>query len=106
MSKRCTKAEKEYRTHRFARMMAQGATRSDMQQYAAAEWDLSVRVIDGYIARAREVIKQDWAQERETFVATLLSQLNHVQKKGLETNQLNAVLGAINTAARLTKVME
>ena len=106
MAKKATKIEVEYRTQRIARMMAQGATRSDVQQYAAAEWGLSVRVIDKYIARAREAIKADWSQERDTFVATLLSQLNHVHKKGLETNQLNAVLGAINTAAKLTQLID
>lgn len=103
---RCTKAEFDYRCHRVARMMAQGATRSDVTQYAASEWGKKQRAVDVYIARAREILKEDWAQEREDYVATLLTQLNYVHKKGLETNQLAVVLGALNTAAKLAKVLE
>ena len=103
---RCTAAEKIFRANRVARMIANGATRSDIVHYAAQEWGLSKRQADDYIALAREVLKEDWNMDRQAYLATLLSQLNIVHKKALETNQLNCVVGAINTAARLTDMID
>jgi len=103
---RCTKAEKEFRTARFARMMANGATRSDLLQYAAKEWGLKQRQSDEYIALATKRLEEDFNLDRQAFAAILLSQLNVVHKKGMEQSNLQAVLGCINTAAKIAKLYD
>ena len=44
--KRCSAAEKAFRVQRFSRMIANGATRSDLAQYAAQEWGVKIRQVD------------------------------------------------------------
>ena len=103
---RCTAAEKIFRANRVARMIANGATRSDIIQYAEHEWGLSKRQADDYCRLARECLMEDWNMDRKAYLATLLSQLNIVHKKALEGGQYSNVIGAINTAARLTEMID
>ena len=103
---RCTAAEREFRANRFARMIANGATRSDLTQYGAAEWGLKQRQVDEYIQKARDCLQADWNIDRQAYLATLLAQLNVVHKKALEAGQYSNVVGAINTAARLTQLLD
>lgn len=104
--RRCTKAEQEFRCAKFSRLIANGATRQDLLAIAAQEWGLSKRQADEYIRRAHEYLQADWNLDRQAFAAVLLSQLNVIHKKANETNQLNVTLGAINTAARIAKLLD
>ena len=51
-----TKIEVDMRVNRVARLLANGAVRSEIVQYAANEWGVADRQTDNYIARARELI--------------------------------------------------
>lgn len=101
-----TKAEKEMRINRFARLLSNGATRSDCVQYGASQWGLCTRQSDQYIAWAREVLRDDWEIDRRTFTAELLSQLASLQKEARKTNQGHIALGCINSAAKIARIME
>lgn len=103
---RCTAAEKQYRTMRFARMIANGATRSDLLQYGAQEWGLSVRMVDEYRSSAMKELQADWNLDRQAYAAVLLSQLNIVHKKSMEGGNLAVTLGCINTAAKIAKLFD
>ena len=103
---RCTAAEKQFRTMRFARMIANGATRSDLLQYGAQEWGLSPRMVDEYRAFAMKELEQDWNLDRQAYAAVLLSQLNIVHKKSMEGGNLAVTLGCINTAAKIAKLFD
>lgn len=105
-AKGTTIAQTELRINRIARLLANGATRSECLQYGATEWGLKPRQIDNYIQRAREILRADWEIDRKTFVAELLSQLATLQKDARKSNQPHVALGCINTAARIARVFE
>ena len=105
--RKSTKAEVDYRVNRVARLLSNGAVRSEVAQYAAAEWGVSLRQADEYIARAREILKADWDIDRRTFTAELLSQLASLQKEARKNgNQAHVALGCINTMAKIAHILE
>ena len=106
MGKKSTKIEMDMRINRVARLLANGAVRSEILQYAAKEWEASDRTADTYIARARELIRADWETDRLTFTAEILAQLASLQKEARKTNNLNAALGCIKTAAQITQILQ
>lgn len=67
------------------------------------EFDLrgEERQAERYIAKARDLIREDMSMERRDFIAEKLSLMNEVQKKALQSNQLGAVIGAARLAAEL-----
>ena len=106
MAKKSTKAEVDYRVNRVARLLSNGAVRSEVCQYATSEWGCSVRQADRYIAEARELLKADWDIDRRTFTAELLSQLASLQKEARKNgNQAHVALGCINTMARIAQIL-
>tara|TARA_R100001460_G_scaffold57903_6_gene97716 strand:+ start:1617 stop:1934 length:318 start_codon:yes stop_codon:yes gene_type:complete len=101
-----TKVEKDQRVNRVARLLANGAVRSEICQYAATQWGTSDRQADRYIADARELIKADWEIDRCTFTAEILAQLASIQKEARKTGNLNVALGCVNQAARVARLYE
>ena len=107
MARKSTRAEKEYRINRVARLLSNGAVRSEICQYAASEWGSSARQADRYIADAREILKADWDIDRRTFTAELMSQLASLQKECRKNgNQAHVALGCINTMAKIAHILE
>ena len=106
MGKKSTKIEMDMRINRVARLLANGAVRSEILQYAAKEWEASERTADTYIARARDILRTDWETDRLTFTAEILAQLATLQKEARKTNNLNAALGCIKTAAQIAQVLQ
>ena len=106
MGKKSTKIEMDMRINRVARLLANGAVRSEILQYAAKEWEASDRTADTYIARARELIRADWETDRLTFTAEILAQLATLQKEARKQNNLDAALGCIKTAAQIAQVLQ
>jgi hypothetical protein len=104
MGRKSTAAEKDYRVNRVARLLSNGAVRSEISQYVASEWGCSLRQADRYIAEAREILKADWDIDRRTFTAELLSQLATLQKEARKSNQPHVALGCINTAAKIAQL--
>lgn len=101
-----TLAESELRTQRIARLIASGGKRSDCMQFAAKEWGISTRQTDEYLARARELIKDDWKDiQRDQMVADILSQYSSLQMEARRTGQLNVALGCIHGAAKLAQLI-
>ena len=105
-AKGTTKAGTEYRINRIARLIANGATRSDCLQYASNEWGIGTRQCDNYIARANEKMREDFSIDRQQFIAQLLAQLSSLQMDARKTGNQNVALGCINTAARIARVFE
>jgi hypothetical protein len=99
-----TAVDVELRINAIVKLLANGASRSDVLQYAANTWGLKARQTDDYMARARERLKQDWDINRQSYVAQLMAQLSVVHKKALGNGQLSVALGCINTAARLANI--
>lgn len=103
---RSTKAEKNYRINRVARLFANGAVRSEVLVYAANEWGLSERQTDQYIRWANDVMVKDFDIDRRTFTAELMSQLASLQKEARKNGQPHVALGCINTMARIAHILE
>jgi len=105
MGRKATKAEAEYRRNRIARLLSNGATRSEIKQYCASEWGIGLRQADTYIAEATEILKADWDIDRRTFTAEILSQLASLQKECRKGNQAAVALGCINSMARIAQIL-
>ena len=101
-----TAAKVEMRVNRVARLLANGATRSESVQYGSSEWGVGSRQVDKYIQKARKVLRADWEIDRQTMVAELLSQLATLQKEARKTNNPSVALGCINSAARIARILD
>ena len=102
MGKKATNVEVDFRVDRIARLLVNCSTRSDIIQYARKEWGIGRAQTDKYIARARQIIRDDYAVERADFLATRLGALDIVVKEAIKSNQLNCVVGALRLQADLT----
>jgi hypothetical protein len=93
------------RVHTFVRLLLRGAVRSELHTYARLHWlgepGTSTRHIDTLIAKAKEVIRQDWDEQREQFTAELLGQLGQLAKEARAQKNLSTVLGCYNSMARI-----
>jgi|TARA_R110002012_G_scaffold93914_2_gene227736 hypothetical protein len=98
-------AEVEQRVNRVARLIANGARRSDVLQMCAERWGLKDRQADLYLERARKKLKADYDMDRPQMLADLLAQLSTIQMEARRTGNLNIALGAVNTAAKLTQLV-
>ena len=105
MGKKSTKVEVSLRVNRVARMLANGAVRSEIIQYGAKEWGCSDRMVDTYMKKARDIMREDFELDRRTFTAELLSQLASLQKEARKTGQGHIALGCINSAAKLAQLI-
>lgn len=100
-----TQAETQLRVSEFVRIIANGGRRSDCVRLAAEKWGVSDRTVDKYLSIARDQIKADWDLERPQMIADLLSQCATLQQEARAAGHLHIALGAINTAARLAKII-
>lgn len=101
-----TAAEMEMRVQRIARIIAKGGTRSDCLRFAATQWGIKDRSTDELLARARQLIKDEWREiDREQMVADLLSQFSTLQMEARRKGNLNVALGCIHGAAKLAQLV-
>ena len=103
---RSTKVEKNFRVDTVYKLLSEGNSRGQIQQFAATQWNVSERQIDQYIADARELLKADWDIDRRTFTAELMSQLASLQKECRKNNMSAVALGCINTMAKIAHILE
>jgi len=106
MGQKVTQKQKEWRIGRIAALKARNVPNSDLVAYAAREWGVGARQAYKYIEWANEVIAKDWDIDRRQFTADLLGQLATLAQEARKTNQSSVVLGAINTMARITKILQ
>jgi hypothetical protein len=104
-AKDTTKAELEVRAARLARIIANGGRRSDCIRYASENWGVGEAACGRYLAMARDQLRADWDIERPQMIADLLSQCSTLQIEARRAGQFHIALGAINTAAKLAKLV-
>ena len=107
VGKKPTAAERAFRVNRVARLLSNGAVRSEIVDYSKREWGVEKGTAYTYIRDATEVLKADWDIDRRTFTAELLSQLASLQKECRKNgNQAHVALGCINTMAKIAHILE
>jgi hypothetical protein len=104
-AKGTTQAETDQRIRQFVQIIANGGRRSDCLQYASKKWGVTDRTADNYLSAARDQLRSDWDLERPQMIADLLSQCSTLQLEARKAKQYHIALGAINTAARLAKLV-
>lgn len=105
MAKKSSKAEVDRRVDAIARLLMDAATTSQVLRYCAAEWGVNKRQAETYLARARQVIRDDYSQERADYLASRLAVLDSVAQKALKCGQLSAAVGAVRLGAELTQLI-
>ena len=68
----------------FVRLISNGATTSDMVQYAAKHWGLARRQADTYVAEARAVIVDNINRERSEITAEMIHIYQTVIKNSMK----------------------
>jgi|TARA_R110002012_G_scaffold293755_2_gene489561 hypothetical protein len=103
---RSTGAVKEYRVHKLARMMAQGANQMDCVQYVEQEWGLTKSSGKRLYREALTEVREIWSLDRTDFAALLLQQLNDLHKKTSTRQNDSVTLGCINSAAKIARLFD
>jgi len=101
---RITAAEMDIRCNRIVRLLSNGGSRSDILQYSANQWGVCTRTADEYLARAREVMKEDWSIDRQAYTAQIMAQLSAIHKEAMRTGNLSVALGCVARAAAIAQI--
>lgn len=104
-AKGTSQAERELRIRRLGTILANGGRRSDCIAYARDNWGIKEAATDNILKVVYERFRRDWDKERPQMIAELLSQCATLQMEARKQNQLHIALGAINTAARIARLV-
>ena len=104
--KKSTQNEKEWRIMRIAALKARNVPNSECIAYMQREWGISKVTGYRYIKWANEVTTKDWDIDRRQFTADLMAQLATLAQDARKGNQPHVALGAINTMAKIAKVVQ
>lgn len=99
-----TAVEIDLRVAEIVKLMLDGARRGQLIAHGAAQWGVSSRTIDRYIAAARAEIRADWEVGRVDALAALLSRLAELESLARKSGQLSVALGCLNAQARLAQI--
>ena len=105
MGRRCTTAEADRRVDTMARMLISAGTTSQILRFSSAEWGVTKRQAETYLARARRIVRDDYSQERADYLASRLAVLDSITQKAIKCGQLSAAVGAVRLGAELTQLL-
>ncbi len=92
------------RSQQVARWLVEGLSTAEVHQRARETWGVSRRSADRLVAAGRAELIRGWDVQREEMIALLLSRLDKVFREAMEVKNHGAALGAINAAAKLSKL--
>ena len=92
------------RSQQVARWLVEGCSTAEVHHRARETWGVSHRTADRLVAAARAVLIRGWDVERHEMIALLLSRLDMVFREAMATKNHGAALGAVNAAAKLSKL--
>jgi hypothetical protein len=92
------------RSQQVARWLVEGFSTAEVHYRAREAWGVSHRSADRLVAAARAELISGWDVERHEMIALLLSRLDTVFRAAMEARNHGAALGAINAAAKLSKL--
>ena len=106
VAKKSAKHEIDHRIDVIARMIVDAATTSQIIRYCAVEWGVGQRQAETYLARAREIVRQDYSQERSDFLASRLGILDRVIQASIKSGQHSNAIGATRLQAELAQLLK
>ena len=98
---RSTAAEAEFRTNTVYGLLCEAKSRTEIIQFGAENWKVGERMVDKYIAKARELINQDNALSRPQFLAEALNRLRRIEAAASRRGQLQTACNSIRLQAEL-----
>ena len=101
MAGRVTKAEATLRTQEVYGLLSHGHSRSQIL-HETADWGLSVRQVETYIQRARELLEKDCEIARPAYLAELLQRLRTYEIAAAKRGQYQV---AVNSATQQAKLI-
>ena len=92
MAAKATNAEMQRRVNEVALMLAEGATRPEIVQYASKKWGISERQTDTLIKRANAIFEQESSFVREAEFGKALRRLNTIFAKAMKVQDYRVAL--------------
>jgi len=84
--------------------LTDGCSSAEVRQRARDQWGVSDRTGERLLAAGRAELIRGWDVQRDEMIALLLSRLDRVFREAMEARNHGAALGAINAAAKLSKL--
>ena len=106
MAKKSTKQEIDHRIDVIARMIVNAATTSQILRFCSVEWGVGKRQAEAYLKRAREIVREDYSQERADFLASRIGILDKVIQASIKSGQNSNAIGATRLQAELTQLIQ
>ena len=103
MAKKGTNVEVDGRVNAVYDLLLQAYSRTQILQYCSAEWDISERQVENYIARARKLQQEVAEQNRDEWLVAALSRLQDCEREARKRGNLGIAIKAMETQARLLR---
>lgn len=97
------KVESAQRTNQVFTMLVNGASTSEVLQYASEKWQLTGRAVYNYVQKANKLIEKQAETERSAEMGKAMARLNSLYKSGMKVQdfktclavqkEINALLG-------------
>ena len=99
---RITKAELENRVTQVTDLLLKGAKRGQILQYVAKlGWDVNDRMVDNYIQKATEAIKESAVIDREWEVALAKQRYEYLYTQSVSGKDLRGALSVVQAKSKL-----
>ena len=99
--RKSTNVEIHHRVSAVYGLLTKGKSTTDIQLYAASEWNLSPRQTDTYLQRARAMLERDAELTRPAWLAEALGRLRRYEENAYERGQLSTAISSVITQAKL-----
>ena len=106
MAKKSDKAEIDRRIHAVVKMLSVATPTYEICSYAKEAWGVSESQARRYVARAREIIKEEYSVERSHFLGRQLAILDKVIESSIASGQHSNAIGALKLQAELTRLLD
>ena len=103
MAKKGTNVEVDGRVNTVYDLLLQAYSRTQILQYCSAEWDISERQVENYIARARKLQQEVADQNRDEWFVGALSRLQDCEREARKRGNIGVAIKAVETQARLLR---
>ena len=82
-------------------MLSSAASRTEIIQYAADNWDIGSRQADEYIVKARKKLEEDCQLTRQEFLAECLQRLRKYEAAAAKRGQMQVAVNSARLQAEL-----